>query len=334
MHPLKHLLSSALCICAASLISVATSSAIEKVPILVMQTEATVDGELRPQLGRSVTDSLTGGLLKTEYFTIIDYMSSEEVAAELSKDHTPRAPEQNAVRFGEITGAKYFFVPRMIVEEYYSRMSVKKIRVSDGEVLSVYECSCENDHSGMFKLSDDILTQIYKDVSRERALKYADERRQKNGMEREDDPMKVEPDPQHKDNTGTVEVVESSIVAPESTDGAPKAEEMESSIASEVTPEKLEAAAVKDEGNFSTEVAGTISAVNTDWRFCIINITKGGKVEIGEELRVLLDDPLLNVAKLKISKVEGRQVVADILTDIDPGLLKPGLRAFRWASTQ
>ena len=131
---------------------------------------------------------------------------------------------------------------------------------------------------------------------------------------------------------GTVEVVDSRIVKP-AENNTPEQKALPLP-APQISPEKLATEARKDEGNFSTEIAGTITAVNRDWRFCIINVAKGGKIELNEELRVLLDDPLLNVAKLKVSKIEGRQAVADILTDIDPGVLKPGLRAFRWASTQ
>ena len=324
LHP------ASLAIAVASLTFGSFASAADKIPILVMQTEATVDGELRPQLGRSVTDSLTGGLLKTEYYTIIDYLSSEEIAAEIAKDRSPRAPEQNASRFGEITGAKYFYVPRLIVEEYFVKMSVKKVRVSDGEVLNVYECSADGDRSSMFKLPEEILTCMYRDISRERALKSSEERRRKKDIERRDDPLNVDPEAP-KEMTGSVEVVESTIVKPEPGEEAKKATPIPETV---VMPDKLKAAAVQDNENFSTEVAGTITAVNHDWRFCIINIAKGSKVEVDEELRVLLDDPLLNVAKLKVSKVEGRQVVADIVTDIDPSLLKAGLRTYRWTSKQ
>jgi TolB-like protein len=314
----------------AALISTSPVVAETRVPILIMQAEVNIDGDARPTLGRSLTDTLTSGLLKTQYFKIIDYMSSEDIAAELANDRSiDRAPEQDAARFGKMLGADYLFIPRMIVEQNYVCMSVKKIRVSDGEVLSIYDNAQDGNRSAMFSMADGILNTMYQDIHRERALKLADERRQKKKVEL-DNPADIKIEEPRMN--GAVEVVDSRIVKPEESH-APEIKTLSLPVP-EISPEKLAKEARKDEGNFSTEVAGTVTAVNRDWRFCIINVAKGGKIELNEELRVLLDDPLLNVAKLKVSKIEGRQVVADILTDIDPGMLKPGLRAFRWASTQ
>ena len=59
------------------------------------------------------------------------------------------------------------FVPRMVVEEDYNRFTLKKIRVSDGEVVDIYESSTISlDRAAMFELLDQSMRQVYSDIAR------------------------------------------------------------------------------------------------------------------------------------------------------------------------
>ena len=51
-----------------------------KSPIIVLQGEVTVDGQQRPDLGRSFADTITGGLLKTKAYSVLDHLGNQPLA--------------------------------------------------------------------------------------------------------------------------------------------------------------------------------------------------------------------------------------------------------------
>jgi len=128
----------------------------DRIPVLVMPSEVTVDGEERPAFGRSFTDTLTGGLLKSGGFSVIDYLSNGPIAAEIAKAPPGSPVERSAGQFGQLTGAHLVYVPRLVVEDDYLRMTVKKIRVNDGAVLAVYETEARGERATMFTLADEV----------------------------------------------------------------------------------------------------------------------------------------------------------------------------------
>ncbi len=314
-----------------------------KQPVLVMQAEVTVDGEERPDLGRSFTDTLTGGLLKTGSFTVIDYLSNEDVANELAQGIPARAPEQNAGRFGELTGADVVYVPRLIVEDGFNKMSVKKIRVSDGEILAVYEADASGDRAQMFSLAGSVISDIYGELARERAKRLAADRKIRKStkdVDLDDLEPKDESNPRSIEERKPVKVPD----ALSSTKPKPKPP-VKRAPAKKPSPVEKSTTVVKNGGtppegkeepakkpDFRSEYAGVVTAINRDWRFCILSVAKGVKLEVGEEIRVRVNDPLQPVAKLKVVKLEGRQVIADLTHNTEAKLLMPGQRAYHWAS--
>ncbi len=295
----------------------------DKVPVLVMQSEVTVDGEERPALGRSFTDTLTGGLLKSGGFSVIDYLSNGPIAAEIAKAPPGRAPELSASQFGQMTGAHLVYVPRMVVEDDFLRMTIKKIRVTDGAVLAVYETDARGGRETMFTLAEDLLGQINAELNRERAEKSAADRRLRKAGETLLETLEPEETPLSESPPGTpLDPAPSEVV-----EAAPL-EATEAPL--EAKPAPLAMAAKKPEKKMPpTQDVGSVTTVNQDYGFCILNVIRGVEVAVGDELRVLIDDPLIPMVKLRVSKLEGRQAVAERVSGGTMDRVSPGQRAIR-----
>lgn len=307
----------------------------DKIPVLVMQSEVTVDGEERPALGRSFTDTLTGGLLKSGGFSVIDYLSNGPIAAEIAKGPAGRPPELSASQFGQMTGAHLVYVPRMIVEDDFVRMTIKKIRVTDGAVLSVYEAEAEGDRSSMFTLARDLLDQITSELNRERAARTVAERRlRKAGETPIEDLEPVETNLTGEETEVPAEPEPEKVAAQDAPPTPVEEPEPETSTADKPGPipmaKKPEKAAPPVA---ATEDIGRVTTVNRDYAFCILSVGTGVEVAVGDELRVLIDDPLVPLVKLRVSKVDGRQVVADRVSGATMDKIVPGQRAIRINAT-
>ena len=301
---------------------------VDKVPVLVMQSEVTVDGEERPALGRSFTDKLTGGLLKSGAFSVIDYLSNAPIAAEIAKSPAGRPPELSATQFGQMTGAHLVYVPRLIVEEDFLRMTVKKIRVADGAVLAVYESETRGDRGTMFTLAEDMLGQIYSEVSRERAERSASDRRMRKAGET---PVEdVEP---RESPIADPEAEMPAVTPPSEVVATPPVEigeEPETGTGAKTEPAPLAMAARKPEKKAQpTQDLGTVTSVNLDYAFCILSLLRSAEVEVGDEVRVQIDDPLVPMVKLRVSKIDGRQAVAERVSGGSMDRIVPGQRAIR-----
>jgi hypothetical protein len=295
----------------------------DKIPVLVMQSEVTVDGEERPALGRSFTDTLTGGLLKSGGFSVIDYLSIGPIAVEIAKTEPGRAPELSASQFGQMTGAHLVYVPRMVVEDDFLRMTIKKIRVTDGAVLTVYETEARGGREAMFTLAEDLLDQINAELQHERAEKSAAERRLRKASETPVEEIAPEevPLPQPPSDlpfeTESGEVVE--VALPEAAENPTGAKPAPLAMAAKKPGKKV--APTQDIGNVTT--------VNRDYAFCILSVFQGAEVAVGDELRVLIDDPLIPMVKLRVSKIDGRQAVAERVSGGTMDRVTPGQRAIR-----
>ena len=305
-----------------------------KLPVVIPMAEVTINGESRPDLGRAISDSIAGGLLKTGAFIVID---------------TPDAKTEGggAASTGAVPGASpahYAFIPRLIVEEDYYKLSVKKRRISDNELVQVYDTSEISPHrSTMFELLDDTMRLIYADVSRDRA-KAAKAGPGPGplapGAGLELDPAPVErrprpaPAPPAKTRPAPGPAVAAktppatqvpAIVRPLPTvlGGGRKNGAVPLVAARKPAPEIAKA----KEATEVVEYAGRVRAVNADWDFCIIEVAKRGVLKVDEELLVRSEESLEPLGKLRITKVEGSQVVADSAGRLKIGLVRPGTKS-------
>ena len=266
----------------------------------------------------------------------------------------PSTPEDIAADAAR--GAHYAFIPRLVVEDTYHRLTLKKVRVSDGEVIDIYEKSAKDlDRAAMFQLLDETMRIVYSDVARDRSRKARVER---------DVIADYDPDPDRgTGSSGTVMVVPPAPKitvhyptedpepepkpSPRITEPKPASSAAGNSVAvSPVKPRKKSAAtkpkptpkkearpsdeAEAGEGGEVAEYAGRLRAVNTDWDFCIIEVAKRGSLKVDDELLVRGSTSLQPLGKLRVSKVEGSQVVADAI-DVPLEDLRAGFKVYRWA---
>ncbi|MEM9479831.1 MAG: hypothetical protein AAGA58_09290 [Verrucomicrobiota bacterium] len=280
--------------------------------VLVMEAEVTVDGEERANLGRSFTDSISRGLLKSRYFRVIDHLSNEQIAAEMAKaGRIP--PERNAVRFGRLTGADFVFIPRMAADDNHHVMTIKKVHVSSGELLDIYQASGEGIERGlMFRLCEQCLEEILTDSSREHSMRIAEARRRAKGTPTRPsiiDLSEVEP---------PTPMVEESVA--EAIPAPAGRVEVEKEMKVPVITEKEEEDAAR--------IAGRVTSVNASWGFAVFSIDSKATVNVNDKLFVTVKDPLIGIAKLDVVKIEGRQAIADFSDDIDTSLVRAGARIF------
>ena len=113
-----------------------------KQPILVIPGEVTIDGVTRPDLGRSFCDSITGKLLQSGMFTIVDQVSTDRQRTGKEDKSTDWVnPEAIVKQLAGKTRAQYALIARMVSEDDFSKFSIKKLRVADSEVLDAYQSS-------------------------------------------------------------------------------------------------------------------------------------------------------------------------------------------------
>jgi hypothetical protein len=320
-----------------------------KVSVMIAPGEVTIDGSARPDLGRSFADTIAGGLLETGSYSIIDPDVSGAIAG--TGDKPPTAEEIIAAERG--ASAQYAFVPRLIVEGDFNRLTLKKIRVTNGEVVDIYSKTTTNvNRSAMFDLLDETMELVYADIANDKAriaeadtvreipaLDPAPVHRSTAAMDLTPPPTPVapelDPEPVRRKGRGVIEDqprMASPRPAPKKRKGrgviedeppAPKITKKPEDKPEEIdTPEAEEATEV-------AEYAGRLRAVNTDWDFCIIEVAKRGSLRVNDELLVRSSTSLEPLGKLRVSKVEGSQVVADAL-DVPLEMLRAGFKVYRW----
>lgn len=336
-----------------------------KVPVIVLQGEVTIDGLQRPDLGRSFADTLTGGFLKAKAYDVIDHLSNQPIAQAV--ENKPQlAPELSAVSVGESIGARWIYVPRMVVEGDFHKLTMKKIRVSDGKVVDVFETHASGDRSTMFLLIGDALKDIY--------AKAPEEMSQRDPAPIDEaiplaDPEGLDPTPtplppgSYTPEPAPEEVLESTSAAtPPETPDEESAGEATATIATETKPvpaglklvngtyvqdkdalasarpdpatTKAEAEKIKDPATETEEkfarYMGTIASVNSEWRFCVLKVRGNQSLRVGDHLSVKTGAIVPDEVTLIVTKTEGSQAVADLDRGATLADIKAGQKIYQW----
>jgi len=288
-----------------------------KSSVIVLQGEVTVDGLPRPDLGRSFSDTITGGLLKSKAYSVVDHLSSQPLSEAIEKNPNI-APEQSAVAFGKTTGSRWIMVPRMIVEGDFHKLTMKKIRVSDGQVVEVFESQAIGDRSQMFELIGESLKWIYADTARDRTRL----RRENAGPAVRD----LSDPPVEKKDPPAIETK----VASNDKEHIPAEVELNPEPELVAEPPEIKDPAVETEEE-TAALKGTISTINPEWRFCILKLNAGHELQIGDELSIKTGNIVPTKHHMTITKIEGRQAVADLLEGAEIEPLKVGQKFYQWS---
>ena len=357
---------SCLCVFLASLQSPARSDFQHtpgKSSVIVLQGEVTVDGQQRPDLGRSFADTITGGLLKTKAYSVIDHLSNQPVAKAIEESPV-LAPEQSAVAIGKELGARWIFVPRLIVEGEFNKLTLKKIRVSDGQAVEVFETHAVGDRSTMFLLIGEALKDIYTSTARDpsrlgktstgeplpvREPEGLDPTPVGGSYKTVPDPIKnspsvgiKKPGPAKETRVASaggrgipegLKLGASASVTTEEKSEKPKAKKPakveKEKGAEEKPPTKIKDHATETEDKFARYM-GTISTVNPDWRFCILKLRTTKEIKVGDVLSVKTGTIVPLEATLEVTKIEGNQAVADLVDGADVKAIKVGQTFYQW----
>ena len=341
-----------------------------KSPVIVLQGEVTIDGQQRPDLGRSFADTISGGLLKTKAYSVIDHLGNQTLAQAI-ENSTHLAPEQSAVSIGKETGARYIFVPRMIVEGDFQKLTLKKIRVSDGQVVDVFEThAAGSDRANMFVLIGDSLKYLYKETPRSPSRLG----KTSTGQPVRITPPELDPSPikgKFEKKNGVpaqgAEVASADIGhVPESLDVEPKP------LAHDAKPPKapapptipqaeegdLDQPKIKVEAKADADEDAATAADNTPEPKKILDpateledlvaVRKGTvstinpewrfcilklsdqDLQVGDELSIKTGKIVPNEVTVTITKIEDRQAVADLEDRVDLSELKTGQSVYQW----
>ena len=126
--------------------------------IAVLPTEVSINGDSQPVLGRSLSDSLLGGLVAHGFPKVISY-------EELLKEENPVPPEGApaealAGMLGRRLGVQKILVPRLVGEGDFYRFTVKEVDTGDYEVIRVFELSHTGDRDGIFGFVPLVLNEL------------------------------------------------------------------------------------------------------------------------------------------------------------------------------
>ncbi|MGI9239215.1 MAG: hypothetical protein ACR2RV_00350 [Verrucomicrobiales bacterium] len=385
MKSLPNLLSCLGCLAFTPILQAAAAdgpaAADRKIPVIVLQGEVTIDGQQRPDLGRSFSDTLTGGFLKAKSYSVIDHLSNQPIAQAV-ENSTQLAPELSSVSVGEATGASWIYVPRMVVEGDFHKLTLKKIRVSDGQVVDVFETHADGDRTTMFRLVGDALKDIYanaaSDAAQQRKMAASTQLDHLDADELDPTPTlpagSYTPAPDSAPDSVPDPVLDDPLAEPIAT-----AAEESSPITDPVTPEDEEPVAeiiatpeksvpaglklvngthVRDDASLSAKrpaaaaaklaqsaeikdpateteekvarYVGTVASINSEWRFCVLKMRGSESLRKGDQLSVKTGAIVPNQITLKVTKTEGRQTVADLLSSADLSSLKAGQKVYKW----
>ncbi len=284
-----------------------------KQPILIIPGEVTINGVNRPDLGRSFCDSITGKLLQSGMFTIVDQVSNDlERAGNDGKNSNRSNPEAIVKQLAGKTKAQYALIARMVSEDDFSKFSIKKLRVTDSEVLKVYQSSTVNtERAALFDLLEQATNNFLKEAYQEQAR-----------IRRKNRPSIIE------------------IQVPKKTDALEQAGKSQHQASQPVTntntPDKvLEAAnvqtelATKEDAPKTAQYAGRICAIDAKWHFCVIELENADLLQVDDLLLVRTEHPEKALSRLNVSRIEGNKAIADFQDNAIPSL-RNGLKVYRW----
>ena len=282
-----------------------------KQPILIIPGEVTINGVNRPDLGRSFCDSITGKLLQSGMFTIVDQVSNDRERAGNEGKNTNRSnPEAIVKQLAGKTKAQYALIARLVSEDDFSKFSIKKLRVTDSEVLKVYQSSTvSTERAALFDLLEKATNNFLKEAYQEQAR-----------IRRKNRPSIIE------------------IQVPKKTDTLDQAGKSQHQASQHVTntQDKLpEAASVqtelatKKDAPKTAQYAGRISAIDAKWHFCVIDLENADLLQVDDLLLVRTDHPEKALSRLNVSRIEGNKAIADFQDNAIPSL-RNGLKVYRW----
>jgi len=313
----------------------------QKQQILVIPGDVTIDGKSRPDLGRSFGDSITGKLLQSGLFKIVD--QTAESNHKITNDGVAAGsginPETVVKQLSGKSTARYALITRMIAEDDFCKFSIKKLRVADSEIVAVYQTSAvSNERSIMFELLDKATNLLLREVYQEQARIRRKNRPSVIEIQQSETPGISKQSPSNLPNTriserdlddneknGEPATAKMPNIPPSSNKSEIKAQENPPAF-------KITGAEENETGNTpkTAQYAGRICAVDAKWQFCIIELEEENSLEVADLLLVRTENQTKSISRLTVSRIEGNKVIAESEDSIELSAIHAGLKVYRW----
>jgi hypothetical protein len=308
-----------------SLLSAKSNNHPQKQQILVIPGEVTIDGKSRPDLGRSFGDSITGKLLQSGAFTIVDQIAgSNHQSVNNGVAAGPGiTPEATTKQLAGKTTARYALITRMIAEDDFCKFSIKKLRVADSKVVGVYQASAvSNERSTMFELLDKAMNLLLRDVYQEQAR-----------IRRQTRPsiIDIQPSEAQGISNQSPSTLPNTRIAERVLNDNEKNGDPATAKTAKVSPSSNKSEIKAQENTPKTaQYAGRICAVDAKWQFCIIELEQENSLAVDDLLLVHTENQTKPISRLNVSRIEGNKVIAESEGNIDLPSIRPGLKVYRW----
>lgn len=273
----------------------------ERARLAVMASDVTVDGKPRPDIAQALADSLTAGLLKQGEFRVFQIDPPAAKPRGKGKKGDVVLGSTTAAGSGLPGGLDFVVSFNVVSQDEEHRMTVKKVRSSDNEVVEVHEINTRGKLDKVFGMVPTVLMRLQAKVKTKAA------------------PASLVSQPP-------------AWMRP----AVPAAASGNSSYwthgpaASSIDYSKIDFSKVPKALIYQR--LGSIQAINEAWKFCIIRPSEAAKLRLRDSLHVLYDEDGTIYADLTVANFDSGAVIADFgnRTPLHHKLF-PGDEVFGWA---
>jgi hypothetical protein len=272
--------------------------------VAVREAMVSVDGALRPDLGRSVSDSLVAGFLRSGRVDVID-----ADARTTGPDGLPLPP----VEAGRDATCDFVFVPTLVGEGGFYRLTVRQLAIPSGRVEQIFEETASGETVELFALASRMATRLAPAAPRA--------------------PAPVPSGPIRAWMSGPGDLERDLAEAPAARRPLPSAVAPtpggRSPAVVEPPPPPLRTIVLANDRRLEIEEIGRVVALNRDYSFCVIDAHPGRRLERGD--RVLLaarGGPRPTVTAV-VTRLERGRAIADFAATPEQEF-EDGARVYKW----
>ncbi len=278
----------------------------DRAKVTVIANDVTVDGKPRPDIAQALVDGISAGLLKQGDYRVFQAPQPAQRLKGKGRKGEPMllAPSQGMARAGD--DVDFAFTVNLVGQDEEYRMTVKKVRHRDNEVIEVHELAGHGKLDRLFGMVPDMLKRL-----QARA-------KEKPVFPRTQSPAEL---------LGRTSAAPAAASAP-----ATSGNSFYWTTRSELPPEYANIDFSKVPKALVYQRIGAIQFINEAWKFCIIRPTSPARIGLRDSLHVLYDENGRIYADLTVSRFDSGRVIADF-GNRTPGYRKlfPGDEVFGWA---
>lgn len=280
----------------------------ERAKVTVIANDVTVDGKPRPDIAQALVDGISAGLLKQgDYRVFHAPQPTQRLKGKGRKGEAALLSPSQGPALGRLgDDLDFAFTVNLVGQNDEYRMTVKKVRHRDSEVMEVHELNSHGKLDRLFGMVPDMLKRL-----------------QARAKEKPVFPRTQSP----------AELLGRGFAAPAAASApATSGNAFYWTTRSELPPEYANIDFSKVPKALVYQRIGAIQFINEAWKFCIIRPTSHARIGLRDSLHVLYDEDGRIYADLTVSNFDSGRVIADF-GNRTPGYRKlfPGDEVFGWA---